>query len=112
MGARRDGFGENRAVHVGVSPRLEHQRAPQVVGVVRGEDGAVLAGATITVENPATGARGTATTDADGRYAVAGLPVEGKYAVRAALAGFATSPDENITFDGSRRATIDFVLKI
>lgn len=83
-----------------------------ITGVVTGEDGAPLPGATVTVERQPTGVRGTATTDAAGRYAVPDLPVDGNYAVRVALAGFATAAMELVTFDRSRRAVADFVLKI
>jgi hypothetical protein len=83
-----------------------------VSGVVTSDDGARLPGATVTVEGQTGGARGTAITDAEGRYSVGDVPIDGRYVVRVALAGFATSAVENVTLDGSRRASVDIVLKI
>lgn len=83
-----------------------------VTGVVTGEDGNPLPGATVTVEGRTTGVVGTATTDATGRYAVSDIPVAGNYVMRVSLSGFATAGQESLTFDRSRRATVDFVLKV
>jgi hypothetical protein len=83
-----------------------------VSGVVTGDDGTRLPGATVTVESQTTGVRGTATTDEDGRYTIRDVPLDRNVVVRVALAGFATSAVENVTFDSGRRATVDVVLKI
>src|SRR5262249_14500249 len=57
-------------------------RTGTISGVVTGDDGNHLPGVTVTIENAATGTRRSATTDAEGRYAVPDLPVDVEYLVR------------------------------
>lgn len=58
-----------------------------VSGRVTDEDGGVLPGTTVTLENEDTGASYRAVTDERGEYVVAGLP-RGVYTLRIELAGF------------------------
>jgi hypothetical protein len=94
------------------APAASAQTATGVIsGVVRGEEGTPLPGATVTVESP-NGPRLSAVTDEEGRYSIANLPADGAYAVRVSLAGFGAPAAENVRFDETRRVTADFVLKI
>src|SRR4051812_9303163 len=64
------------------------QTTATITGAVRDSTGAALPGATVSV-GTVGGAERTTTTDAEGRYALAGLP-SGAYQARASLAGFRT----------------------
>ena len=58
-------------------------------GVVSDAQQAVLPGATVTIQNTATGLTRVVTTDESGRWVVRALPPEGRYAVLVEIAGFA-----------------------
>jgi outer membrane receptor protein involved in Fe transport len=58
-----------------------------LTGIVRDQSGAAVSGATVSAHNPATGAVRRLTTDAEGRYAFAGLP-PGEYELRVERTGF------------------------
>ena len=60
-----------------------------LTGQVRDESGAAVASAAVSVRNPQTGAVRKATSDAFGRYSVAGLD-PGEYELRVELTGFKT----------------------
>src|SRR5262245_60319486 len=59
-----------------------------LTGKIIDEQGLALPGATVNVQNLATGFRRSTTTDAEGAYRLPGLPV-GAYDVQIELAGFA-----------------------
>ncbi len=59
----------------------------EIVGTVTAQDQAALAGATVTVQNEATGLERKLTTNAQGSYAAPSLPV-GQYKVTVAMDGF------------------------
>jgi hypothetical protein len=61
--------------------------AADLIGTVTDPNGAVVAGATITAKNSATGISKTATSDSDGSYRLIGLP-PGQYDVTIEAAGF------------------------
>ena len=61
-----------------------------ILGTVSDPNGAVVAGAKITVKNTSTGLERTTTTDSEGNYTVAELPV-GPYEVRVEQPGFTAS---------------------
>ena len=81
-------------------------------GIVTGDAGDGLQGATITVQNQSTGLKRSATTGPDGRYVIVNLPVEGQYSVRAELAGFGTALREGVTLIPNESVLIDFALKL
>src|SRR3954465_5949276 len=66
-----------------------------ILGTVMDPNGAVVAGATITVKNTSTGLERTTTTDYEGNYSVAELPI-GPYEVRVEQQGFTTSIVSNV----------------
>jgi len=82
----------------------------QTVAALQGRvfdvSGAALAGASITVQNPAAGFRAVVSTDAEGRYYVAAVPA-GSYRVTAAEDGFRSEIIEELTSAERSSATSD-----
>jgi hypothetical protein len=76
-------------------------------GVVLDAQQGVLPGATVTVQNVATGLTRTVTSDDNGRFVFRGLPPEGRYAVRVELAGFATEIREGLVFNAGQNAVLN-----
>ena len=83
-----------------------------ITGTVTGDGGNRLAGVAVTVQNEVTGARHTATTNAQGRYEIADLPIEGEYQVSVTLAGFATAGSENVALVANATLVVNFRLKL
>lgn len=80
-------------------------------GRVTDEQGAVLAGAEITVRNEATGAERTTVTDRLGEYLVAALPV-GSYRLEVQSGGFQTSVVQNIRIEVAQAAVQNVKLSV
>jgi len=87
------------------------QTAAALQGRVFDMSGAALSGALITVQNPVAGFRAVVSTDAEGRYYVAGVPA-GSYKVTAAAGGFRSEIIEELTFEVGRTLVRDFRLSI
>src|SRR6266446_6922702 len=79
-------------------------------GLITDEFGAAIVGATVTLTD-ASGAKKTATTNADGTYSFTGL-TPGKYKVSAIAVGFATSEDAEVDVSAGRRDPFNISLKI
>jgi hypothetical protein len=79
-------------------------------GVVLDPSGAVVAGATVTVKNERTGAVKTATTDASGRYLIAGLPPS-TYTITVKHGNFAPLEYTNMQLVASQEFAIDLNLQ-
>ncbi len=76
----------------GINIDIEHDRGPfnglaEIAGSVVDPADAVIAGATVTVRETATGKSRTATTNAAGQFSLAGVPA-GDYEVSVQVAGF------------------------
>src|SRR5678809_180068 len=71
-----------------------------ISGIVADAQGGVLPGVTVTARNVDTGATRNITTEADGRFRLAGL-VPGRYELKAELQGFGavTVPDVTVAVD-------------
>jgi hypothetical protein len=87
------------------------QATASISGVVRDSAGGVVPGATVVVKNDATGRAQEATTDADGRYAVAALEA-GSYSVTASLAGFKTAEVKDVRVSLGVPATVPLTLEV
>ena len=81
-------------------------------GVVVDSQQAVLPGATVTVQNTATGLTRTITTDENGRFVARALPPEGRYSVRVEIQGFATEVREGLIFNAGQNVVLNFALKL
>jgi hypothetical protein len=79
-------------------------------GTVKDPNGAVVAGAQVTVRNETTGETRNATTDGQGRFKVEGL-APGRYAVSVTRNGFKTA-ERNIAIEGGRTEAIEIKLEI
>ena len=82
-----------------------------IVGQVRDATDAVLAGATVTIVNPETGARRSVKTDDAGRFNFPQLK-PGIYSVEAEAAGFESQQTKNVSSSLGQKQTVNFVLQV
>jgi Carboxypeptidase regulatory-like domain len=87
--------------------RLE---AGQIGGIVIDPQGAVIAGARVTVVNPQNGATQTATSDAEGRWVVSGIQ-PGPVRVKVDSQGFSSFQQE-LNFEPSHSARLGVTLNV
>src|SRR5580692_365116 len=80
-------------------------------GTVADPKGAVVAGATVTLSNPATGFSRTAKTDDQGIYQFLEVPPS-TYVIEASAAGFATTKRDSVPLQVSSPATVNLVLQV
>jgi len=81
-----------------------------ILGTVTDPQGAVVAGAKVTVRNVNTGLERTTQTSSDGSYSVPELPT-GTYTVTVTQSGFQTSSITNIAVDVAAEKRVDVMLK-
>jgi hypothetical protein len=81
------------------------------VGTIHDAGGAIVAGASVTVTNTATGIESKVITDSDGNWEIPSLRV-GVYRVTASMQGFTTAVADNITLSVGSRQRIDLTLQI
>ncbi|HEY8671538.1 MAG TPA: carboxypeptidase-like regulatory domain-containing protein, partial [Terriglobales bacterium] len=81
-----------------------------ILGTVTDSQGAVVAGAKVTVRNTNTGLERTTETSADGSYAVPELPI-GTYTVTISQTGFQTAVTRNVPVDVAAEKRVDATLK-
>src|ERR1035438_7642438 len=80
-----------------------------LVGTIHDSSGAVVSGATVSVNNTATGITGKTTTTGEGDYEFPSLRT-GVYTIAATVKGFAQAVAENITISVGSRQRIDLRL--
>lgn len=86
------------------------QAAGTIQGIVKDPNGAVIAGAPVSLRHETTGATQTATTDREGRFSVAGL-APGRYTVSVAARGF--KPIEtSVAVEAEKKASIEIKLEV
>jgi hypothetical protein len=90
---------------------LDNLGNASLTGTVTDRTGAVIPGATVAVTDAATRATRTATTDADGRFAVGGL-ASGSYEVEATAAGFAPLHLAGVAVDASHANVSNLKLEV
>ncbi len=83
----------------------------RVNGTVADASGGALAGATVTVEQPATGFMRTTTSDNSGEFLFPTLPV-GQYQITVTLNGFSTYTQQGITLATNQNVTLPIQLKV
>jgi hypothetical protein len=81
-----------------------------ILGSVTDAQGAVVAGAHVTVKNVGTGLERTTETSADGSYALPELPI-GTYTVTFTLSGFQTSVTTGVVVDVAGERRVDAAMK-
>lgn len=81
-----------------------------ITGVVTDSQGAVIAGATVTATNDATGVATPVTTNSAGSYIVIQL-IPGVYTITASREGFATQEQTNYTLVAEQNAGVNFTLQ-
>ena len=82
-----------------------------ILGAVTDPSGAAVAGAKITLTQPATGFTRTVVTGADGEFSAPSLPV-GAYNISAEMAGFKRSALTNVQLGVDQKARLDLKLEI
>lgn len=82
-----------------------------LTGVVTDATGSVVPGATVSAENPATGLKRSATTDASGNYQFTDLP-PGTYNITFTAANFGTSSSKAIPISANQTRRIDVSLTV
>src|SRR3989454_11282794 len=82
-----------------------------ITGTVRDTNGAVVAGATVTAKNEATGVTSTQTTTESGLYSFASLPV-GNYTITVEKQGFKTLQKTSNPLEVGTPLTVDGALEV
>jgi hypothetical protein len=81
-------------------------------GVVKDDQGQVIPGVTVTATHAPSGTVYEAVTQADGRFTIPGMRVGGPYAASAALTGFTTAVQNNLTLSLGVTQNLEFTLKV
>src|SRR5258707_286180 len=87
------------------------QTTATLTGTVKDPQGAVIAGATITVHAVATGADRTAVSDNAGDYVLSSLQ-PGEYTVQVKMAGFALYTVKSLVLQVDQKASLPFSLSL
>jgi hypothetical protein len=83
----------------------------QIEGTVTDPTGAVMPGATVTIENVNTGLKRELTTDSSGFFRFTVLPI-GTYALKVTSTGFLAQTRTGIVLDAGSTATVDLSLQV
>jgi len=81
-----------------------------ILGTVTDPQGAVVAGAKVTVKNVGTGLERTSETSADGTYSLRELPI-GTYTVTVTVTGFQTAVTTGVVVDVAGERRVDAAMK-
>lgn len=93
------------------SQMMAQSARARIVGTVKDPQGAVVAGANVTVTNVATGVESKAVTDHDGSYQALELPI-GTYKVKVERNGFSTVETVAYTLEINQVQRIDVTLRV
>src|SRR5215217_9162226 len=99
------------ALLLAVALTASAQSTASIEGQVVDQNGAVIAGVTITARNSAIAVERVTTSDVSGRYQIPALPV-GNYTVAAGTTGFKQQIVGNLSLEVGRRVTQDFQLEV
>src|SRR5262245_22810468 len=81
-------------------------------GVVKDDQGQVIPGVSITATHEPSGTVYESVTQADGRFTMPGMRVGGPYNASAALTGFTTAVQNNLTLSLGVTQNLEFTLKV
>ncbi|MBT8083444.1 MAG: TonB-dependent receptor [Gammaproteobacteria bacterium] len=81
-----------------------------VAGTVTDDNGNAVAGATVSIRNPATGLTRSTTTGADGSYTIRNLPIAQTYAITVGGEGRASERRDNVAVNLGSTTTENFAL--
>src|SRR6185312_12718723 len=93
------------------SQMMAQSARARIVGTVKDPQGAVVAGANVTVTNVATGVESKAVTDHDGSFQALELPI-GTYKVKVERNGFSTVETVAYTLEINQVQRIDVTLRV
>jgi len=93
------------------APALAQFETASVLGTVRDSSGAVLAGATVTLTNKATGISNTATSDQNGDYEFFTVRI-GTYSITAEKQAFTAAGADNVKVGIGARQRVDLTLAV
>jgi iron complex outermembrane recepter protein len=99
-----NGTGNQRAIP-------ERPATGRVVGVLKDQSGAVLAGARVELRNLESSVTSSSASDARGRYVFEGVPA-GRYLVAAMSPGFEPAIRDEVAVDAGPDVVLDFVLSV
>src|SRR2546425_5322406 len=94
-----------------VSASSQTQTTGRITGTVKDAQGAVIIGAQVSIENPATADKHSVTTDTSGNYSILQLP-PGAYDVRISVPGFTPAVFHAVTIGLAQTSTINASLQI
>ena len=83
-----------------------------ITGVVKDAQGAVIPGATVSAVHQPSGSTYEAVTQADGRFLIQGMRIGGPYTITAALSGFRTEAQNNISLTLGLVQDVSFALAL
>ncbi|TAE24980.1 MAG: TonB-dependent receptor [Cytophagales bacterium] len=81
-----------------------------ITGTIKGSDGGVLPGATITARNESTGYQLNTISAVDGRYTIRQAPLGGPYTITVSYIGFANQVRAGYRLNQGDQAVVDFNL--
>lgn len=86
--------------------------AGTITGVVTGDGGSRIPSVYVTAQSTRSGRKESATTDAEGRYAISGLPADPDYLVAVAVSGFTSAASEHVSLAAGATVTVNFTVKL
>ena len=92
-------------------PAFAQTTTARLTGVVTDASGAIVANATVTITNKATGTVRTVTTNADGLYIAVSLP-PAAYDISVTASGFSNAEQKNLTLAVGQEFTENYTLPV
>jgi len=96
---------------MGMCAVSQTQTTGRISGTVKDPQGAVIAGASVTIENPATADRRSVQTDGSGNFSVLQLP-SARYEVNIQAAGFTPEQFADVIVGSAETITVNAMLQV
>ena len=101
------------SIFVFLVPLLQaQQQTAELTGRITDSNGAAIAGATVTVSNPARGLKFVTTSGAAGEYVVPLLPPADGYEIDVVKQGFKTAKRPGLILEVAQVAQVDIALEV